>query len=286
MKAGFAGAGKVGFTLGKYFSESGVAVAGYYSRNHDSAREAAAFTGAHYFESLAEILAASDILFLTVPDSVIENLWHSLKKLPLTNKIICHCSGLLSSDVFEGISQKQASGYSVHPLFAVSSKLLSYKEIGQAVFTIEGTRERLVDLKQFIEQLGNPVHVIDARQKIKYHAAAVFLSNHVAALAHTGCRLFGECGLGGEFAGAALKTLFLNNCRTIAANGPVKALTGPVERNDLATVKKHLECFGKNEAALYCLLSAQLIEIAKQKHPGTDYSAMERLLKNELEVLK
>ena len=44
MRIGFIGAGKVGFTLGKYFAVNGLDVAGYYSRNYKSAEEAAAFT--------------------------------------------------------------------------------------------------------------------------------------------------------------------------------------------------------------------------------------------------
>lgn len=41
MKIGFIGAGKVGFSLGKFFVQGGVPVTGYYSRRRDSAEEAA-----------------------------------------------------------------------------------------------------------------------------------------------------------------------------------------------------------------------------------------------------
>ena len=41
-KIGFLGAGKVGTTLGRYFAEHSVEVAGYYSRSISSASEAAA----------------------------------------------------------------------------------------------------------------------------------------------------------------------------------------------------------------------------------------------------
>ena len=44
MKVGFIGAGKVGFSLGKYFKEHGVDVTGYYSRLESSAQSAANFT--------------------------------------------------------------------------------------------------------------------------------------------------------------------------------------------------------------------------------------------------
>ena len=50
MKIGFIGAGKVGFSLGRYFMERNVCVSGYYSRNLNSSKEAAAFTKTKYYE--------------------------------------------------------------------------------------------------------------------------------------------------------------------------------------------------------------------------------------------
>ena len=41
MKTGFIGAGKVGFSLGKMFAESGLPLTGYYSRQREAAQEAA-----------------------------------------------------------------------------------------------------------------------------------------------------------------------------------------------------------------------------------------------------
>ena len=66
MKIGFIGAGRVGFTLGKYFCEHGVEVAGYYSRNIQSAQEAAEFTHSRVYDVPAKLLEACDILFLTM----------------------------------------------------------------------------------------------------------------------------------------------------------------------------------------------------------------------------
>ena len=44
MKIGIIGAGKVGFSVGKYLVERGIPVTGYYSRNPVSAKEAPEFT--------------------------------------------------------------------------------------------------------------------------------------------------------------------------------------------------------------------------------------------------
>ena len=92
MKAGFIGAGKVGFTLGKYLAEGGITVTGYYSRTARSAREAAAFTGTRYYDKLADIVKDSDTLFVTVPDGAIGEVWKGICNLPIKNKNICHCN--------------------------------------------------------------------------------------------------------------------------------------------------------------------------------------------------
>jgi len=41
MRAGFIGAGKVGFSLGKYLKENGVEITGYFSKSPESAKSAA-----------------------------------------------------------------------------------------------------------------------------------------------------------------------------------------------------------------------------------------------------
>ena len=100
MKAGFIGAGKVGFSLGKYLVSNGVAVTGYYSKSLKSAEEAADFTKTKTYNSIASILKDSDTIFVTVPDGIIKEIWDYMRNLDVKNKNICHCSGSMSSAVF------------------------------------------------------------------------------------------------------------------------------------------------------------------------------------------
>ena len=237
MRIGFVGAGKVGFTLGKYMSERNVCVSGYYSRSTESAEEASVFTHTRHYETLEELAASSDALFLTVPDGAVESVWNSISRYPLTGKCICHCSGAMSSAVFSEISQMGAFGYSIHPLFAVHSRLQSYKEISKAYFTIEGAPEYLDYWKTFFEDLGNPVRIICADQKVLYHSAAVFASNLVTGLYEESASLLMRCGFDRKSAQEAIGPLFVNNCLSVAAKGPMEALTGPVERGDEKTVQ-------------------------------------------------
>lgn len=279
MRIGFVGAGKVGFTLGKYLTERGMCVSGYYSRRRESAIQASDFTNTKYYETLEEVTASSDALFLTVPDGAIEEVWNSLKEYSLKGKFICHCSGAMNSAVFSGIDQMGAFGYSIHPLFAVHDRLQSYKEISQAYFTIEGAQEHLLFWKDFFEALGNPVREIQAEQKILYHSAAVFASNLVTGLFETGVSLLMECGFDRKSGEEALKALFLNNCQSVAEAGTEAALTGPVERADLGTIQKHLDVLSGNKREIYVRLSEVLEEIAGRKHPERDYTELSQLWK-------
>ena len=278
MRIGFVGAGKAGFTLGKYMTEGNVHVSGYYGRRRESAMEAANFTGTNYFETIEEILASSDALFLTVPDGALEPVWNSLKQYPLTGKCICHCSGAMSSAVFSGIDQTGAFGYSIHPLFAIHDRLQSYREISQAYFTIEGSPEYLQFWLQFFEALGNPVRLLGPDHKVLYHSAAVFASNLVTALFETGVGILMKCGFDRDGSEQALVPLFLHNCQNLVKTGTAEALTGPVERGDTDTILRHLQALSEEEKEIYVCLSKVLAGIAKEKNPERDYSLIWKIL--------
>lgn len=285
MDIGFIGAGKVGISLGKYLKENGLCITGYYSRNPVSAKEAAEYTGSKDFQSVSKLADECEVLFLSVPDGQIAKVWEEIKPLPVAGKIICHCSGALSSAVFSEISQKGAFGYSIHPLLAVSDKFQSYQTFSKALFTVEGSRERLEAAAGLLRQCGNPVEIIDAAAKMKYHAAAVMASNLVNALAYGAERLLAECGFSAEHAREALKPLFLGNAAAVAEKGPMEALTGPVERGDVRTVEAHLEALEGRNLEIYHQLSLYALELAEQKHPDRDYGGLAGMLTNGKEGL-
>lgn len=279
MKAGFIGAGKVGFSLGKYLAESGIPVTGYYSRSSESAREAAEFTGTVCYEDLAGVVRDSDTLFITVPDGKIGKVWGQIRNLPIKNKNICHCSGSVSSTVFFDAEEKGAFRYSVHPLCAVSDKYNSYKAIGRAVFSVEGSPENLPEIKKIFRSAGNRVSAIDTDKKTLYHCAAVMVSNMMTALVDIGMEMLEECGFSSPDAAKALTPLIEGNAEAIAEMGAEKALTGPVERNDAETVRNHIDILNGETRELYIILSKRLTEIAERKHPDRDYKQIKKELK-------
>lgn len=278
MKIGFIGAGKVGISLGKYFSIHHATVTGFYSRSQASAKEAAIFTNTKFYSHQSDLLSDSDVLFLTVTDGAIASVWDSIRQYPLAGKRICHCSGSLSSGIFSDIQTHGAYGYSIHPLYAISSKTESYKDLAHALFTIEGDSTHLEEMRLFLEQLGNPVQVISTDAKALYHAAAVFASNHMVAIAQIAVTLLEQCGFSTEHALQAIAPLATGNLSHILTDGPTASLTGPVERNDLTTIKRHLDVLPPEYRAAYKELTKVLVEIGKTRHPNADYRCICDLL--------
>lgn len=271
MKVGFIGAGKVGFSLGKYFSVNDIKLSGYYSQNYNSAKRAAEFTNSKAYDKLENIVIESDMLFITTPDDEIKKIWQSIKNIQIKDKLVIHTSGSLSSNIFSDIKGKGAFGYSVHPMFPFSDKYNTYKQLNNAYFSIEGDEKYLETLKIFIEKLGNHVLIIAADKKSLYHLANVMVSNMVLSAISIGESYLAKCGVDKSIAVQALYPLIYENVVNIKNNGTTNSLTGPIERGDLGTIKHHIEAMQEEHWELYKGLSLQLLYLALEKNKEKDY---------------
>ena len=226
MRIGIIGAGKVGTTLGKYLSIHGKNVTGFYSRTHESADEAATFAETETYSSLCKLVEKSDVIFITTPDGVIHQVWGELLHQDISNRIICHFSGSLSSHVFSGREEAGASGISMHPMYAFSDKFHSYEQFHTAYLTLEGDPEAVAVMKPMWEAIGHHVLTLKAEDKIKYHAAAAMASNEMLGLMQASLDILSECGFSEKDSMALLTPLVQGNIASMLEKGCVNALTG------------------------------------------------------------
>ena len=275
----FIGAGKAGVSLGAYFRSKGLEISGYLSRSRKSAISAAELTSSKAFTALSDLAAASDIIIVSTPDGAIAEVWEELRKCDIRDRIVCHLSGSLSSDIFDGIAAKSSFGYSVHPMFAFSGKDGYFEGVEKACFTLEGAKEKLGEVREIFMRTGNRIFVIDKSKKALYHASNVMVSNLVTALLSIGTEAFGRCGVSGEEALEAMLPLIKRNIENIAEKGLPGSLTGPAERNDTDTIMKHLDILEEEERLIYSLLTKRLAELSRVKHPERDNSELLELLK-------
>ena len=280
MKVGFIGAEKVGSSLGHYFFQNKISIAGFYSRTQSSRWAAAKQYNTNAISCINELVTLSDVLFLTVPDDQIATVWEQVKQLSTKakRKYICHCSESLTSNILSGIKATNVFGYSTHPIFPFQSRTTAYETLSQAIFTIEGDEIHQTPLLELLYACPNRFIPIQAKQKVRYHATAVFASNLVISLFHQSFSILMDCGFQEEEAHMALHPLAFANLNHIFEVGPKKALTGPLERHNLDTVKNHLNALSPEERKIYTVLTQNLITIACQRHPERCYADLKSIL--------
>lgn len=282
MKIGLIGAGRVGCSLGKYLAEKGKTVTGFFSKSFESAARAAEFTSTGSlsvmaFHDMEELVALSDTLIITTPDDEIGKVWDRMKEMSINERIICHVSGSLSSDVFTGIDKKQAYGASIHPLLAFRDKYSSYEQLYNGFFTLEGDETALRGMEILLQELGNPYRIIERKAKAAYHCAASILSNDVLALLEIGYGLLQECGFTEKEARESTASLIRGNVENVLKNGTLSSMTGPIVRGDVSTVEKHLQVLKGEDREIYLLLGKRLLKMAAINNPQKNYGKMEKI---------
>lgn len=286
-KVGIIGAGKVGTSFGLYFFKRGyLKLLGFYSRSFKNSIRAAKLSNSKAFDSLEDLVLNSDVIFITTPDDEIKNVFDEIKKLNIERKIICHCSGSLSSQVFFDGTTKNISTLSCHPILAISSYEDGYRDLSGAFFTLEGSKRAIDVISKELRLMNNPYKILESDKKCGYHLATVFISNLIIGLCEISVKLLMKSGFTKDEAMDGLSILAKKNLDKFFEIGAENALTGPVERGDIKTVKRHLKFLEDSnfnlEREIYKDLSLILLDIAQKKNRNRDY----KKLREELERKK
>ena len=272
IKIGFIGPGKVGVSLGRYFTHKGIKLSGFYGTNLKATIDAANITKSKFYDNIQDIVKESDILFITTPDDIISIIDREFKKFDLNNKSICHTSGSLKSNVLCNAKHSGALIYSIHPIFAFSNKNTDIKELENIYFSIEGDdledsslndniNEGNFPIINLIKTLGNEYFIRSEETSSIYHLANVFVSNLTLSLINIGTSYLRKLGLNEEEALNAIKPLVQGNIDSIVKKGFVNSLTGPVLRGDISTIEKHISVIDKEDKELYKILSLNLLNL-------------------------
>lgn len=242
-------------SLAYYFRSKDIKVIGFSSRGNN--------TEDFELYSREKLTTKSDIIFITTNDDNIQTVWNEIKDMNLDGKIICHCSGSLSSEIFKGADSKNVC--SVHPMLAFNSKHTSLNAISNAFFTVEGGRKAVDTVSEILSLCGNRFKIITSENKFKYHAAACFASNFVVSVCYKATKLLQECGFSKSESERALSTLMKCNMDNILEVGCEKAITGPAARGDMATIEKHLGVLDERTGRLYKELTNVIYEMKTEE---------------------
>jgi predicted short-subunit dehydrogenase-like oxidoreductase (DUF2520 family) len=270
------GPGKVGTSLAILASKAGYAVAAIGGRNYSKCVEAAqrvnqasrVHGNKTKAASITEAAGSAELVFLTVNDDAIGELCQNLAK----NKhfkpgtIVAHVSGTLSSDVLSA-AKNTCSVASAHPLQTFATVESAEKTMPGTYWFLEGDLKAVSVIKALVFAIGGKPNetTFNQKQKALYHAATVTASNYLVALIDTALSIMAEASISRDIALLALAPLITTTVHNTVQLGPSEALTGPIARGDIETVKNHLQVLvGASEdlAEIYRTMGRKTVQLA------------------------
>jgi len=230
---------------------------------------------ARYRFGLERPAPETDALVLSVPDDVLAEMTHALAGLGSAppHCAAFHLSGALSGDV---LAPLHARGYSVgtlHPLQSLAHPVTGADRLPGSTFALSGEPGAIRVARRLLGYLNASDVAIAVTLRPLYHAAAVMTSNHLAVLLALAGRLLVRAGVPEDQALEALLPLARGTLENIGELGLGQALTGPVARGDIETVRLHLASMEPREREVYRALSRELTELAEEWGVVGDESA-------------
>lgn len=237
----FIGAGKVGQVLARLWFQSGYTVSAVHSRTLDHARALASAVDALPMTNPRDVVPTADLIFLTVPDDSIVSVSQLLASMNWKEKCAAHTSGVYGAEALSALSDHGARVGSLHPAYPFAGIDEAITGLRGSTFAVEAGDARLSDWLEGLALAldGHLLHIAPG-SKALYHAAMVIASNYTVVLYAAAQRLLAHAGAEPEAARQALNALMAGTVDNLRSKGIPAALTGPLVRADVGTVRAHL----------------------------------------------
>lgn len=256
---GIVGPGRAGLGLGLALAQAGHAVHLHGRRQKPVPSPLTLTIGA-----VPPWLAAVDVVILAVPDDAVPNVAGVLARSGSMGPghVALHLSGALDHTALQRLAPTGAALGSLHPLLSFGDPVAAPGRLRNAHAALEGGERAMATAAALAASVGLTCFRLAGGQKATYHAGAVFGANFLVTLYATAEQLFLKAGIAPEQANLALTALMAGVLDNIRERG-AKALTGPVARGDVESIRRHLAALEGQDAVLYRELSRATLEIAE-----------------------
>lgn len=281
------GAGKIAYSLVHALVKKNYKVKLIISNNFNSAKHLAKkFHIKDYTNNLAQLDPQIKVLFISVPDNQIKITSNKLARLKINfcNSLFIHLSGAENISVLNSLHIKGALTASFHIMQAFPSKrIVKVENCYAAIETENKFAERF--LFNIAENLKLRPFKLGTEEKSLYHLAGVFASNFIVGNIFNSKNIFDIRKSQNNYNNLDfLLPILKSTISNIKKLGNSKSLSGPIERGDLSTIKKHIKSLKKKSSATqmnyvylnYIIQSLNLTDVVKSKYG--------RLSENHLEI--
>jgi predicted short-subunit dehydrogenase-like oxidoreductase (DUF2520 family) len=285
------GAGSVGSSVGCLLSRAGYRITSVMTPSIASASMAAGFIGAgEPTTNLKTAVSGAEIVFITTPDRVIKEVCQAAAKGGglMPGAVVVHMSGAHTLDLLDAARAAGAYRAVLHPLQSVPNRQRGLQNLPGSSFRVEADPEAEGVAKELVTALGGnelklPKWRPDRHSAALYHAGAVAVSNYFVAVVAFGLQFYEALGADRREALKAVLPLIRGTLDNIETIGVPRALTGPIERGDIETIRGHLDAMRQRAPGLlplYRALARQTVAVARDKGSivkGTEEKILELL---------
>jgi predicted short-subunit dehydrogenase-like oxidoreductase (DUF2520 family) len=280
-KLNIIGAGKLGQSLGRLWSDAGLLQIGaVLNRSLESSETALKHLGAGVASTGLESMPVADLWMITTSDAEIKGVAEKLAASGQLNEgsIVFHCSGLLSSSVLETVMPTGAHVASVHPVMSFAQALSDLDSFAGTYCGCEGDSDALSILSPLFEKIEGTCFALRAEQKALYHTATALCCNQLTALTEASVQLFEKAGIDHSTASQMMQPLMQTTLTNIFQKGTTNALTGPIARGDHISVSAHIDALQTTDAntlAIYQNLGKVAVDLSAAQGNATPEELVE-----------
>ena len=239
LRVGVVGAGRVGSALAAALGRAGHEIVAVSAVSDTSVRRARRNLPGVAIRPPPEVVAAADLVLLTVPDDVLPGLVTGLAATgaALEGRLVAHASGRHGLAVLEPAVRAGALPLALHPVMTFTGRPDDIDRLAGISFGVTAPDSlRLAAEALVVEMGGEPVFIAEERRGL-YHAALASAANHLVTLVVQAAGLLREAGVDepARMLGPLLEAALDNALELGDA-----ALPGPVARGDADTVASHV----------------------------------------------
>jgi predicted short-subunit dehydrogenase-like oxidoreductase (DUF2520 family) len=246
LAVGIVGVGRAGSALGMALEGAGHRVLAVHAVSEASRSRAETFFPTAEVLEIAGVLAACDLVLLTVPDDVLPELADGLARTGAVRpgQFMLHASGRYGLAVLAALSAAGAVPLALHPAMTLTGTRVDVQRLSGCPFAVTAPQSLRPIADALVLEMGGEPLWVPEQSRTAYHAGLAHAANHLVTLIADAMDLLAGAGI--EHPDRLLAPLVHAALDNVLRSGDA-ALTGPVSRGDAGTLAAHLSALSTSE---------------------------------------
>lgn len=239
-RLGVVGAGRVGAVLSAALRAAGHEVAAAAGESQASLDRIATLLPGVRVDKPTAVARSCDLLLLTVPDDMLGNVVTMLAASGALHpgQYVAHTSGRHGLGVLAPALGAGGRVLALHPAMTFTGTALDLERLPGCAFGVTAEQDSVALAERLVADLRGRLVWVPEDKRTLYHAGLAHGANHLVTLVSQAMDLLRESGAADPAATLRpLLTAALDNALTIGD----AALTGPIVRGDVETVRAHVQ---------------------------------------------